>query len=122
MRFTRHLASVIGLALALGATFAGAADAPSVEGNARRVEVRYGDLELGNRLAIDQLYARIAAAAERVCGDYDARDLRARSDWRACYEAALSDAVSRAPHPAVAERHRLEQERRAAVASRTPVG
>ena len=122
MRLTRHLAPAVGMVLALGATFASAADALSVEGIARSVEVRYGDLELDNRLAIDQLYARIAAAAERVCGDYDARDLRARGDWRACYEAALSDAVSRAPHPAVAERHRSEQERGAAVANRTPVG
>jgi UrcA family protein len=122
MRLTRHLASAVVMALALGATFASAADAVSVEGNERSVEVRYGGLELGNRLAIEQLYARIAAAAARVCGDYDARDLRARSDWRACYDAALADAVARAPHPAVAERHRSVQERRASEATRAPVG
>jgi UrcA family protein len=122
MQLTRHLASAVVTALALGATFASAADVVAVEENARSIEVRYGDLELGNRSAIEQLYARIAAAAERVCGDYDARDLRARSDWRACYDATLADAVARAPHPAVAERHRSEQERRASEHRRPPVG
>jgi UrcA family protein len=122
MQLTRHLAPAVAMALALSATFASVADAVSVEGNAASIEVRYGDLELGNPLAIDRLYARIAAAAENVCGDYDARDLRARSDWRACYDAALADAVARAPHPAVAERHRSEQVRRASELGRAPVG
>ena len=122
MQLTRRLASAVAMAFALGATFASAADALAVEGNARSIEVRYGDLELGNRLAIEQLYARIAAAAERACGNYDARDLRARRDWRACYDATLADAVARVPHPAVAEQHRSVQERRASEPSRAPVG
>jgi UrcA family protein len=122
MQLTRHFAWAVAAVLALGATFASAADAVSAKPGSRSVEVRYGDLDLGNRVAIDRLYARIAAAAERACGNFDARNLRARNDWRACYDAALADAVARAPHPAVAERHRSLQERRASQHGRAPVG
>ncbi len=81
------------------------------------------DLELGNGVAIERLYARLAAAAERVCGNYDGRNLRERNAWQACYEAALADAIARVPHPALAERHRSQRERRAAeAATRAPVG
>ena len=104
MQRTRYLTSLVGTLLVLGASFGGAAAAEPVEGDARSVAIQYGDLELGNRLAIDRLYARIAAAAERACGTYDTRDLRARSDWRACYDAAVADAAARVPHTALAAR------------------
>ena len=71
MQRTRYLTSVVGTLLALGASFGGVAAAEPVEGDTRSVAIQYGDLELGNRLAIDRLYARIAAAAERACGTYD---------------------------------------------------
>ena len=88
MQRTHYLASVVGTLLALGTSFGSAAAAESVAGNARSITVEYGDLELGNGLAVDKLYARISAAAGRACGDYDSRSLRARSAWRACYDAA----------------------------------
>ena len=112
MQRTRYLAPVIGTLLALGATFGSAAAAGPVDGNARSTAVQYGDLELGNGLAIERLYARISAAAERVCGDYDGRNLRERNDWQACYEAALEAALARVPNARLAERHRSERERR----------
>jgi UrcA family protein len=112
MQRTPYLASVVGAVLALGASFNAAGEAVAVEGRTRSVAVRYDDLELSNRSAIERLYARLEGAAERVCGDYDPRNLRALADWKACYDAALSDAVARAPHAAVAERHRSERERR----------
>jgi len=123
MQRTRFLTSVVGALLALGASSGGVAAAEPVEGNARSVAIQYGDLELGNRLAINRLYARIAAAAERACGTYDARDLRARNDWLACYDAALAEAVARVPQAALAERHRSGRDRRGTESSRGgPVG
>jgi UrcA family protein len=118
MQRRHYLALVLGTALALGASFGSVAAAESVQGNVRSAAVEYGDLELGNGVALDRLYARLAAAAERVCGDYDARNLRARADWHACYDAALADAVARVPHTALTERHRLERERRGPAATR----
>jgi UrcA family protein len=121
MQPTRHLGPVAAALLALGATFGGAAATEAAPANTRSAAVEYADLELGNGLAVDKLYARIAAAAEQVCGAYEARDLRARADWRACYEAAVSDAVARVPHAALAERHRAKRAR-SDVTTRVPVG
>jgi len=112
MQRTRFSASLVG-ALLLGASFGGVAAEP-VGANTRSISIEYGDLELRNGPAVDRLYARLTAAAERVCGEYDARDLRARNEWRACYDAALAEAIARAQNPALAERHRS--------ATRTPVG
>lgn len=122
MQRTRYLAPVVGTLLALGASFGSVAAAEPVDGNVRSTAVQYGDLELGNGLAIERLYARLAAAAERVCGDHDGRSLRERSDWQACYEAALADAVARVPNAALAERHRSEREGRGIEATGAPVG
>ena len=119
MRRTGYLTSVIGGLAALGASFGGFAEAPSLAGT-RSVAIEYGDHELGSGLAIERLYARISAAAKRVCGEYDGRNLRERNNWQACYEAALADAVARVPHAALAERHRSARERRGADGA--PVG
>ena len=121
MQPTRYLGPMVAAVLALGATPGGAGATEALAANARSAAIEYGDLELGNGLAVDKLYARIAAAAEQVCGDYDARDLRARADWRACYEAAVADAVARVPHTALAERHRSKRARSALTTS-VPVG
>lgn len=122
MQPTRYLGPVVAALLALGANFGGAVAAEPAAANARSVAIEYGDLELGNGLAVDKLYARIAAAAERACGDYEPRDLRARAGWRACYEAAVADALARVPpHAALAERHRSRRARSALTTSE-PVG
>lgn len=121
MQFKHHLGPMVAAVLALGTTFGSAGATEAVAGNARSAAIEYGDLELGNGLAVDKLYARIAAAAEQVCGDYDGRDLRARGDWRACYEAAIADAVARVPHTALAERHRSKRAR-SDVTKSAPVG
>lgn len=103
MQRTHSLAPVVGTLLALGMTF-GVGAAESVPANARSVTIEYGDLELGNGLGVDKLHARITAAAERACGQYDSRDLRARKDWLACYDAAVADAFNRVQLTALAER------------------
>jgi len=104
MQRTHYLAPVLGALLALGTTFGGAVAAEPAAANARSVTIAYGDLELGKGLGVDQLHARIAAAAERACGQYEARDLRARAAWHACYDAAVADAFEHAQLTALAER------------------
>ena len=120
MQTTRHLGFVAAALLALGATFAAGAS-EGVATSSRSAAVEYGDLALDQGLAVDALYARIAAAAKQVCGYYDARDLRARADWRACYDAAVADALARVPHAALAERLRSKRARSDAT-TRVPVG
>ena len=105
MQRTTFLAPVVGALLALGTSFGSALASEPVAAQSRSVTIEYRDLELGNGLAVDKLYARIAAAAERACGDYDAHNLRARADWRACYDAAMADALDRVQLTALAEQH-----------------
>ena len=102
MQRTHYLAPVLGTLLALGTSF-GIVAAEQVAAPGRSVTIEYGDLELGNGLGVDKLHARIAAAAERACGQYDARDLRARATWHACYDAAVADAFNRVQLTVLAE-------------------
>jgi UrcA family protein len=111
MQRTHYLAAVAGTLLALGTSFGTALAAESVATNSHAVTVEYGDLELGNGVAVDKLYARIAAAARRACGYYDSRSLRAIAAWRTCYDDAVADALERLQLTAVAERHRSDRER-----------
>ena len=111
MQRTHFLAPLVGTLLALGTSFGSSVAAEPIAGNTRSITVEYGDLELGNGLAVDKLYARITAAAERACGAYDSRNLRARAAWRACYDAAVAEALDRVQLTALAERHRSGRER-----------
>src|SRR5688572_33418816 len=95
MQRTRYLAPVVGTLLALGTSLGSPVAAEPVAGNSRSITIEYGDLELANGPAVEKLYARITSAAERACGDYDARSLRSRADWLACYDAAMADALER---------------------------
>src|SRR5262245_18240998 len=99
MQRSTFLASAVVALLGLGTSFGSAVAAESVAANGRNitrsVTVEYGDLERGDGLAVGKLYARILAAAERACGDRDQRNLRARADWQACYDAAVTDALIR---------------------------
>src|SRR5262245_58782784 len=107
MQRTTFLAPVVGALLALGTSFGSAVAAEPAAAGARTVPrsrpIEYGDLERGNGVALDRLYARIAAAAERACGEKDQRNLRARADWHACYNAAMADAIGRVQLTASAE-------------------
>lgn len=111
MQRTHYLAPVVGALLALGTSLGSAVAAEPVAGDSRSITIEYGDLELGNGLAVDRLHARIAAAAARACGDYDPRNLRARVSWLACYNAAVADALDRVQLPALAERNPSDRER-----------
>lgn len=58
------------------------------------IAVKTGDLDLSRDAGRRAAYARLEAAARRVCGGYDRRDQHARSAWKECYETALSAAVA----------------------------
>jgi UrcA family protein len=83
-------------------TLAGAAAAADkarntapVNGGVRTTVVRYGDLDLTRDEGVRALYARLRAAASRVCEPLEPRDLHLRQVHAECYQAALDDAVRR---------------------------
>jgi UrcA family protein len=71
-----------------------------------QVVVDYADLDLGSVAGNKALYARLSHAAERACGpEPERQDLRARSDYRQCREAALAKAVDRIDSPELQALH-----------------
>lgn len=60
------------------------------------VVVRYGDLNLNTEEGARTLYARLSAAAERSCGfEPWSRTLRERTQYQACFDAAMTRAVDK---------------------------
>jgi UrcA family protein len=82
-----------------------AAPAPAIGTVTRSVTVRYDDLDLTREAGARALYARLNAAAKRVCGSSELRDLQSQRAWRQCYSAALGDAVGRSGNARVAALH-----------------
>ncbi len=94
------------IAIAAGAILATGLAQASVSSEARRrVDVQYSKHELASRQGVHNLYARLKSAARQVCPDFDARDLGRAAQARACYEQALSDAVSQISLPALSLVH-----------------
>jgi UrcA family protein len=99
------------VSLALVATLGGgstaAADNAARPGVVRtQVVVDYADLDLGSVAGNKALYARLSQAAERACGpEPEPRELRARSGYRKCREAALAKAVDRIGSPELQALH-----------------
>ena len=58
----------------------------------RSVTVRYDDLNLATIAGANTLYQRIVGAARFSCG-YVGRSLLEQSQWKACYDRAIADAV-----------------------------
>jgi len=91
--FTRTLAALamLGTAVMLAPTVAGAAPTPEVS---QSVIVHYGDLDTSKAADIKRLYLRIKRAARSVCQ---------HDQWSPvqldCYEAAVADAVARVHQP-----------------------
>jgi UrcA family protein len=81
------------------------ASAAGASAGTRSVAVRYAHLDLGNAAAQQALHRELAVAAERACGAYEARNLRDRSDWRRCRDAAFDEAVARIDDPRIAALH-----------------
>lgn len=88
---TRMLASILALAATTGiATTAQADGFPRYDD----VVVSYSDLNLDSAAGNQKLYARLANAASRACGNEPAvRDIERRAQYRACVEETLNRAV-----------------------------
>ena len=80
-------------------------DTAAASAGTRSVAVSYAHLNLGNAAAAQALYRELAVAAERACGAYDARNLRERSDWRRCRDAAFDEAIARIDDARIAALH-----------------
>ena len=106
MRSSRFLLGAFG-ALAFSALVATvtlpAAAAGTVE---ESVAVRYSDLNLDDAAGVAKLYARLQAAAEKVCDTgYRPQALFLVHGWRACVTAALEQGVAAVDRPALTAYH-----------------
>jgi UrcA family protein len=70
-----------------------------------RVRVDFAHLDLADTQQAQQLYSRLREAARAVCGFHQGRELNRRQTRLACYEVALSEAVSSVNHNAVSSLH-----------------
>jgi UrcA family protein len=95
--------AVAGLMSAGTAVAATPAATRSVE--VAQVIVQYGDLNLDTERGTVVLQRRLEAAAHRVCGRPDARDLRRATQARECRQDAIARAVKDVGSPRLAERH-----------------
>jgi UrcA family protein len=106
--------SPLGALLALLATMAlallalgGAARAQSSDDalSDRTAIVHYGDLDLARPQSAARLYARLSAAAERVCSPLDTPDLNLGQRHRHCVEDALDAAIAQVADPRLTAYH-----------------
>ena len=74
----------------VGSAFAVPAFAQDTAGAVPSVQVRYHDLNLATTEGTAALDRRIKAAAERVCGAYDVRDLGVLARINACRRSAVT--------------------------------
>jgi UrcA family protein len=67
--------------------------------------VRYDDLRLTSQVGVAVLYGRLRGAAERACAPFESQQLSAKARYRACYDEALSKAVTAVDHPGLTQYH-----------------
>lgn len=91
--------------LAVGAFAAARADSPSPF-----VTVSYRDLNISTERDSQVLYARIQAAARKVCVAEDLRDLHAYAAVTACRARAVDRAVQAVNNPTLAAVHAAAQQ------------
>ncbi|MBI1732956.1 MAG: UrcA family protein [Gammaproteobacteria bacterium] len=66
----------------------------ALEAGVPAVTVTFSDLDLDRGAGAETLYQRLRAAAKKVCGTADGRDLSATHERRRCYREALDRAVN----------------------------
>jgi UrcA family protein len=103
-RFPRTAAALAVLTACLIGSTAGVARADAPAGSIPSVTVAYGDLNLDSAKGSAALYARIAAAAHKVCAvPDDIRDLGALAAAQVCERAAIERAVQAVNSPRLAD-------------------
>jgi UrcA family protein len=90
-----RLTCIAGALVCLAAALPAPASAPETQ---RRIAVNYADLNLGSVAGATQLYARIRAAAERVCGA-SGMTLGEQYAWQVCFQRSVMDAVNAVDNP-----------------------
>lgn len=105
LRPTRTLSAAAAIASLLFVAGAAARDrvpyTPAAD--AARVVVNYSDLNLDTEAGVVVLERRLVAAARRVCGAPDPRDLVLERLARACSKAAIARAVEEVGNPRLAK-------------------
>jgi UrcA family protein len=84
------------------ATVAQAAEAPRSSVEVVSVVVGYGDLDLQKDAGVAQLQRRLEAAARKVCGHVDPRDIKLAARTRQCIDTAMKRAVGDVGSPKLA--------------------
>jgi UrcA family protein len=103
------LTSLCVLTASLVCSSAGAADDSTYVPTAT---VRYSDLNLTTEDGIRALYRRLEVASHQVCNSYDdERDLERIAGYRACYDQALTGAVTKLNIPSLTAIHGKQTER-----------
>ena len=72
----------------------------------RAVNIRYAGSGLATPEGVQALYAKLERASRQACRSVDGRDLRARTDARACRDAALLAAVAEVQSVSLSALHR----------------
>ncbi|MBC2778148.1 UrcA family protein [Parasphingopyxis marina] len=85
---TKTFRTILAAILICGASLPVAA-APQGEPIVSRIEIRTGDLDLGNQADRDRLDRRLRWAAREVCGTGYGFDLNSRNEARRCVQQAL---------------------------------
>lgn len=112
------------IAIGMAAASLLAIDAQAQDSQWPQTAVSYADLNLAVPADADRLYARLQKAANRVCGQFKAMDLRARQQQRKCYRESLAQAVATVDHAAITALYRSDRsvklaEQRSAVMPRS---
>lgn len=86
--------------LAIASQSIRAADLPA-NSEPVKTTVTFGDLNLGHSEGVEQLYRRIAGAAQRVCGSLDGRSVRENLQFSVCLKQSIARAVAAVDQPAL---------------------
>jgi UrcA family protein len=77
--------------------------------------IRYTDLDLSQDADVRELYSRLQRGANEVCGQFrNARDLRTKRQYSACYQDTLGRAVDNVDHVAVTAMYAADDQIRVA--------
>ena len=106
---TSHIARsytslIVGLIVACG--IAAPAASTRADVNTISVRVNFADLNLSSNEGVAKLYDRLRSAAGQVCGtEPQYNELRAKIEWNACRQDALTRAIGKVGHPALIALH-----------------
>jgi UrcA family protein len=88
-----------------------------VHADGLQIKINFADLDLARKEGAAALYARIYAAAQRVCAPLDGRRLDENQRFRSCVGDAIAHAVADVHQPALTEYYQAKVRPR----DRTPV-